>query len=153
MSKLQWHSQKVTLRAYLLLWLQVLLFLIVGLNTELKSEGLTGVWFLESFSHFMTLPQTINFYLVCISPLVPIFMVSNFAYRSHESLHLRSIKPFKLLSILVLIVGLIAFNPFLLGWLFFLFYALSGPFEWILGWKKARDEEEIFHINDDGPEL
>ena len=59
------------------------------------------------------------------------------------------IKPFQLLSALVVTFGMVAIEPELSGLIFVFGYALSGPFEWILGWKKAHDEDDIFQPLDE----
>lgn len=83
-------------------------------------------------------------FLVSITPVIAGLMVSNIVYRSHKSLNIRAIKAFRLLAILVVFLGLAAYKPLLTGFLFFFCYALSGPFEWLLGWKKATDDDDIF---------
>lgn len=79
-----------------------------------------------------------------LAPCLGILMVSNLAYRSNKSFTFRLMKPFKFLVLLVVILGLAAYKPAFFGFLFFLSYALSGPIEWVLGWKKATDDDEIF---------
>ena len=79
-----------------------------------------------------------------MAALIAFLMVSNVRYRSHKTVKLVSIKPFRLLAILVVIVGMAAYNPALAGFFFFFSFALSGLLEWILGWKKATDDDEIF---------
>ena len=41
-------------------------------------------------------------------------------------------------------ITLLAYQPEALGFLFAAFYALSGPVEWALGWKKLTEDDEIF---------
>jgi CDP-diacylglycerol--serine O-phosphatidyltransferase len=82
--------------------------------------------------------------LTVMAPLLGFLMVSNVAYRSHKSVNINIVKPFRLLALSVLFVGLLATKPEMFGFLFCLFYALSGPFEWIIGWKKLRDDDDIF---------
>lgn len=74
-------------------------------------------------------------------------MVTNIPYRSHKTLRVGGIKPFKLLVLAVIIVGLVAYQPELIGFLLFFVYALSGPIEWILGWTKLVDDDDIFERN------
>ena len=71
-------------------------------------------------------------------------MVCNISFISHKSLQLKARKPFKILVICVGILCLIAYMPSLGGFLFFITYALSGPFELIMGWKKPTKEDDIF---------
>lgn len=102
---------------------------------------------LSSLSVFQSIPKSSNFkiYFLCIiSPFLSFMMVSNVAYRSHKSLKIKGIKPFKLLSISVAILGFIAYMPELFGFLFFFVYAISGILEWALGWKKPTNDDDIF---------
>ena len=71
-------------------------------------------------------------------------MVSNIAYMSHKSLNIKGIKPFRLLAVLAVLIGFLAYKPALIGFLAFFIYALSGIFEYIMGWKEALSDEEIF---------
>lgn len=83
-------------------------------------------------------------FLLFLAPALAFMMVSNVAYRSHKSLNISGVKPFRMLAILVLVIGLLAFEPETVGFVFLFGYALSGPFEWILGWKKATEDDDIF---------
>ena len=89
-----------------------------------------------------------RFFLI-MGPLLAFLMVSNVAYRSHKSIKIKGVKPFRLLALLVTAFGLIAYKPSLLGFLFFFIYALSGLFEWIVGWKKPTDDDDIFEPQDE----
>ena len=79
-----------------------------------------------------------------LAPFLACLMVSNVAYRSHKSLNITIFKPFRLLALLVILIGLMAYKPTLVGFLFFFLYACSGVFELIIGWKKPRNDDEIF---------
>jgi CDP-diacylglycerol--serine O-phosphatidyltransferase len=74
-------------------------------------------------------------------------MVTNVPYRSHKTLKFQGIKPFKLLVISVALLSLVAFQPELLGFMIFFGYAISGPIEWILGWTKLVEDEDIFETD------
>ena len=50
-------------------------------------------------------------------------MVSNFAYRSHKSLKI-SVNPFRMLAILAFLIGLLSYEPELIGFVFLFGYAL-----------------------------
>lgn len=76
--------------------------------------------------------------------LLALAMVSNIAYRSAKTVHIRAIKPFRLLVLLVLVLTCVAYQPEVFGFGFMLLYVVSGPVEWVLGWKKSADEDEIF---------
>lgn len=83
-------------------------------------------------------------FLLSIAPCLGALMVSNVKYRSHKSLNISGIKPFRMLALLVLFIALIAYEPEILGFLFIFGYAISGPVEWLLGWKKAAEDDDIF---------
>ena len=83
------------------------------------------------------------FFLV-FGPFLALMMVSNISYRSHKTLRIQGIRPFKMLAGAVVVIGLVAIEPEIAGFAFFFIYFLSGPFEWIVGWKKPVDEDDIF---------
>jgi hypothetical protein len=76
-------------------------------------------------------------------------MVSNIVYRSHKALKIKAVKPFKLLAALVFVIALLAYQPEAVGFAFAGLYALSGPFEWALGWKKPTEDDDIFASAED----
>ena len=78
-------------------------------------------------------------------------MVSNISYRSHKAFKIRGVKPFKLLVCFVVVIGFVWYQPEILSFVFFLAYALSGPVEWILGWRKAHEDDDIFAQEDEEP--
>lgn len=79
--------------------------------------------------------------------LLAVAMVANVSYRSHKTLKITGIKPFRLLVLGVLVVALIAIQPQLFGFLIFFGYAISGPIEWIFGWTKLVDDDDIFEAD------
>jgi CDP-diacylglycerol--serine O-phosphatidyltransferase len=83
-------------------------------------------------------------FLVIACPVLAFLMVSNFSYRSHKVIKISTVKPFRLLVGGVFLAALVAYLPEFVGFLLCFLYALSGPFEWILGWKKPVDDDEIF---------
>jgi CDP-diacylglycerol--serine O-phosphatidyltransferase len=96
-------------------------------------------------------------FLVAAAPALSLAMVSNIVYRSHKALKIRGIKPFKLLAALVFAIALVAYQPEMVGFAACFLYALSGPFEWAIGWKKPTEDDEIFAAEQDdslmeGPE-
>jgi len=101
------------------------------------------VAWLQFFALF-TQSEVRTYFLTGSGVILALLMVSNIAYRSHKSVKLTVLKPFQLLVIFVLMLGVVAYQPELLGFLLSFFYALSGPFEWAIGWKKAVDDDEIF---------
>lgn len=82
--------------------------------------------------------------------LLAMAMVTNIPYRSHKTLNIRGIKPFRLLVLAVAMVALIATQPEVFGFLIFFGYALSGPVEWIFGWTKLVDDDDIFESDEQG---
>ena len=88
-------------------------------------------------------------FLLVLAPALGLLMVSNVAYRSHKSLKISGIKPFRMLAILVLVIALLAYEPEFIGFIFLLGYAMSGPLEWLLGWKKAKEDDEIFSSHEE----
>ena len=49
-----------------------------------------------------------------------------------------------MLVLTVLLIGLVAYRPALFGFILFTGYAVSGPIEWLFGWTKAVDDDDIF---------
>lgn len=76
-------------------------------------------------------------------------MVTNVPYRSHKTLRFSGVKPFRILVLSVGIVGFVAFQPELLGFLLFFGYAISGPIEWLIGSTKLVRDEDIFETDED----
>ena len=85
-----------------------------------------------------------KYFLVCLSPVLALLMVSNIIYKSHKVLKFGSIRPFQLLVILVMLVSIVAYAPEMVGFGLIFFYVLSGPLAWAFGWTKLTREEEIF---------
>lgn len=95
--------------------------------------------------------QVRTYFLAALAPILGMLMVSTIIYRSHKQIKIKSVKPFQLLTVMVALIGLLAYQPELIGFLVVFLYVLSGPFEWALGWQKAVDEDDIFasHPNDE----
>ncbi len=108
-------------------------------------------WFLKEVHDFFLSTFVQNTFLAIYLPILSILMVSNVTYRSHKSFNFKNIKPFRLLALFVVIIGLVGYKPALMGFLIFFLYSMSGMVEFILGWKKAADEDEIFEPIDDHP--
>ena len=51
--------------------------------------------------------------------------------------------------IAIIFIGFIAYEPELFSFLLFFGYALTGPLEWLLGWKKAVEDDDIFQADDE----
>lgn len=91
-------------------------------------------------------PMT-TYFLAVITPLMSFVMVSNLAYRSHKALNIKGVKPFKLLTFAVAALGVTAYMPEIIGFLFTIIYALSGIVDWLFGWKKPTDDDDIFEVD------
>jgi len=115
----------------------------IALLADLKGVKDGPVWQMTLATWADNKDFTNGFFLVSGFGLA-MAMVSNITYRSHKTFKVKAIKPFKLLVLAVALTSVIAFQPELLGFLFFFLYALSGPLEWLLGWKKPVEEEDIF---------
>lgn len=117
----------------------------VALMTDLKSPlGASHIWLSTFFSVEVLTQQIQSRILLVAGPCLALLMVSNITFRSHKALHIGAIKPFRLLVGLVVLLGLIAYQPELIGFVLTTTYALSGPFEWAVGWKKPTDDDDIF---------
>lgn len=123
----------------------------VAMITEVKSK--TYSWeFMNQAREFVNIEEVRSWFLMIAGFGLAIAMVSNIKYRSHKGLKFKWIKPFQLLVGVVVLAAVVASQPEIFGFLFFCFYAMSGPLEWVLGWKKATDEDEIFSPADDDDE-
>ncbi len=116
---------------------------------DLASDQVTNSWLTNLYQNYMSSPQAKANFMIVMAPALSLAMVSNIVYRSHKVLKIRGIKPFRLLAGLVFVVGLIAYYPEAVGFLFAAFYALSGPFEFAIGWKKATEDDDIFETEQD----
>lgn len=86
-------------------------------------------------------------FLAISGVLLAMAMVTNVSYRSHKTLKITGIKPFRLLVLGVALVALIASQPEIFGFLIFFGYAVSGPLEWMFGWTKLIDDDDIFEVD------
>lgn len=116
----------------------------IALSADLSVEDFGDSHLAMRIYEWVTHKNFIRGVLIVLAPLLAFLMVSNVRFRSHKSIKFRSIKPFRLLAISVVLLGIAAYKPELGGLLFFLGYSLSGLIEWIFGWKKATDDDEIF---------
>ncbi|MBC61350.1 MAG: CDP-diacylglycerol--serine O-phosphatidyltransferase [Zetaproteobacteria bacterium] len=116
---------------------------------DLDERALSNFSFLQKLHLWLASDQVRLWCLLLILTLAAFLMVSNISYRSHKSLQVGPIKPFKTLAVSVVLIGFVAYRPAFFGFLFFSLYTTSGLIEFILGWKKARDESDIFLTLDD----
>jgi len=123
----------------------------VALAVELETNRAIYTWIPDFLLDAFASHQYRAGFLVVAGFLLAVAMVSNVVYRSHKVIKVRGIKPFKLLVLIVLFIGILAFQPEIVGFALAFGYALSGPFEWLIGWKKAVDDDDIFepHSEDD----
>lgn len=117
--------------------------------SDLDANATTNSWLSDVYNHYLRAPEVRANILLFMAPALALAMVSNIVYRSHKALKFRAIKPFKLLSILTFLIALLAYQPEAVGFAFCFLYALSGPFEWAAGWKKATEDDEIFAPQED----
>jgi hypothetical protein len=117
--------------------------------SDLEANAGGSSWIAGFYNHYLRDPDVRANFLIVAAPALALAMVSNIVYRSHKALKMRAIKPFKLLSILTFLIALLAYQPEAVGFTFCFLYALSGPFEWALGWKKATEDDEIFSPQED----
>jgi CDP-diacylglycerol---serine O-phosphatidyltransferase len=116
----------------------------VGTGMAAKSFDSEIPFFLQSvFEKFQDPDLRVGFMAV-MAPFLSLLMVSNVKYRSHKQFKISGIKPFQLLVIAVVLASAVAYQPELGGFLLVFVYAISGPLEWALGWKKAVDEADVF---------
>jgi len=116
----------------------------VAASSQFQNEQIRDFWLLQQLGAVFANAKFNTIFLAVMTPVLALLMVSNIAYRSHKVLRITGIKPFQLLVLSVVALGFFAYEPELVGLLFGLLYALSGPFEWVVGWKKAIDDDEIF---------
>ncbi len=129
-----------------------LLSTFVAFMEGLKTHENEGLLWLVDFAYKWDLFTTgTKYFLLFLVPLLAFLMVSNILYRSHKSLNIKGIKTFHLLALLGVLVGLLAYKPSLIGFLFFLIYAFSGVFEYLMGWQQPVDDEHIFETSYEDP--
>ena len=90
-----------------------------------------------------------NIFMLFLAPALGLAMVSNFAYRSHKSLKIKGIRPFRLLVLITGLIGFLAYQTELVVFILAFGYALSGLIEGIAGWRKPIEDDEIFQSSHD----
>ncbi len=116
-------------------------FVAVWVEFEAKPNDYLVLFWIENFLQNSTVRTT---FIAITGVLLAMAMVTNVPYRSHKTLKITRIKPFRLLVIGVALVALIASQPEIFGFLIFFGYALSGPLELMFGWTKLVDDDDIF---------
>jgi CDP-diacylglycerol--serine O-phosphatidyltransferase len=89
-------------------------------------------------------PDFRKMFLVVMGPILALLMVSNIIYKSHKFLKFKSVKPFQLLVLFVMVISLVAYAPEVVGFVLIFLYVLTGPIAWAIGWTKLTSEDEIF---------
>jgi CDP-diacylglycerol--serine O-phosphatidyltransferase len=112
--------------------------------TDLEHSSQQSVWLSRFYQEYLASEAARANFLIIAAPMLSIAMVSNIVYRSHKALKIRGIKPFKFLAVSVFVIALLAYQPEAVGFTFCFLYALSGFFEWAVGWKKPTEDDEIF---------
>jgi CDP-diacylglycerol--serine O-phosphatidyltransferase len=115
-----------------------------SLDAAAAAAAGAGTWLTAKIYGVMGSQAAHSIFMLVAAPALALVMVSNIVYRSHKVIKISVIKPFKLLAILVFLIALLAYQPEAVGFGFTLLYALSGPFEWIVGWKKPTEDDDIF---------
>lgn len=116
---------------------------------DLESIKTTGSWLANTYVTYLEGTQAKANVMLAIAPILSIAMVSNMAFRSHKAIKIQGVGPFKLLSGFVFLLSILAWQPEMVGFFACLLYALSGPVEWALGWKKPMEDDEIFAPEED----
>ena len=116
----------------------------ISLMVDLDQRHALGTLMDNSFSNMLVNPDFRKMFLVVLSPILALLMVSNIIYKSHKVLKFRSVKPFRLLVILVMLISFVAYAPELVGFALIFIYVLTGPVAWAVGWTTLTDEDEIF---------
>ena len=116
----------------------------IGFLVELDKHDFLDVFIVRVLNNWLLKETTQRIILLCFAPLLGLLMVSNIAYRSHKSLSIDGVKAFRILAICVITLGLAAYMPLLVGFFLSIGYALSGPIELVLGWKKPAADDDIF---------
>lgn len=93
---------------------------------------------------FMSSDEFRRSFLAVVGPILAFIMVSNIPYRSHKAVKIRSVKPFRLLALFMILISVLAYQPEMIGFLITFVYAMSGLVEWALGFKKLKNDDEIF---------
>lgn len=116
-------------------------FVALWMEFETKSSDLLVLVWLENI---IQSPVFRIWFFAISGFLLAMAMVTNVPYRSHKTLKITGIKPFRLLVLGVAAVALIASQPQIFGFLVFFGYAVSGPIEWLIGRTKLVDDDDIF---------
>lgn len=120
--------------------------------TEMRN-GVSEFVFIEQFVKFVTADMVVNYTCLSLTLILSLAMVSTVPYRSHKSFTIKAIKPFNLLVIAVVIIGIIAYRPKIAAFVIGICYGLSGLIEWLFGWKKPAVADNDLFPADNGGEV
>ncbi len=116
----------------------------VSMQMDLATDIMLSPPWLVAVQEFVVSQEFRRFFLLIAAPFLALMMVSTIRYRSHKTVNPKALRPFKILVGAVVLVGLSVYRPEMVGFLVFFLFSLSGIVEWLMGWKKAMDEDEIF---------
>jgi len=85
-----------------------------------------------------------NIWLLIMTFMLALVMVSTFRYRSFKSLDLRDRVPFRYLIAVVVFVGVVAWWPEVMLWVLFLTYAVLGALFGVLNIGKSKEPHTIY---------
>ena len=116
----------------------------VAFLESLKDFDISGEpWFLKPIYNLLNNPSFVAYFFLIMSLFLAFFMVSNILYKSHKSVDLTGLSSFRFSVVVVLLLGLVLYRPALMGCFLFFLYILTGPFEYIMGWQEAWNEDEM----------
>lgn len=110
---------------------------------EMKKSA-SHITFIDQAIKYLTTETAIDYSCLVLALLLSLAMVSNIKWRSHKSLNIKAIKPFNLLVLAIIILGIIAYRPAVWAFIIGIGYGLSGLVEWLFGWKKLATDDDIF---------
>lgn len=84
-----------------------------------------------------------------VTLVASILMVSNLRFRSFKDFDYKDRIPFVVLIVLLLMLVLIYFDPSTVLFAMALGYVLSGPWGWLMRWRKGHQESPAFLPDDD----
>jgi CDP-diacylglycerol--serine O-phosphatidyltransferase len=93
-----------------------------------------------------------NIWLLIMTFMLSLVMVSTFRYRSFKSLDLKDRVPFRYLIAVVVFIGVVAWWPEVMLWVLFLTYAVLGAIFGVLHIGKSKEPPAIYFkdgVNDD----
>ena len=127
----------------------ILSWVVLGIHFKTEYPN-TEISWLQNIIWFFNHESLSLIVLAVLIFMVGIFMVSNFKFRSHKTLISNKEKPFRILVYIILLGAMAMINPEVAAFIIFWGYLVWGLSDYLLGWKKATEEEEIFEAHKDG---